>query len=156
MTALVVRYASCPRSTSSQWWDGFERGQEDIRTWWLNNMTDTIYISYRSSLFYVINCGKAVCKPNYILNALTERAEQRDTSMYSPVKSAITLQSPLWESRHSQLGLIKARSMRLIKFRICVEIVLLWWKITNYFFQFSFEVEIEALLIQFCFYIWLT
>lgn len=92
--------------------------------WVDENFIDAFVSSYISS-FYVINCGKAVCKPNYILNALTEHAEQRDLSMYSPVKSAITLQSPLWESRHSQLGLIKARSMCLIKFRICVEIVLL-------------------------------
>ena len=64
------------------------------------NFIDAFVSSYSSS-FYVINCGKTVCKPNYTLNALTERVEQRDTSMYSSVKSAITLQSPLWEYRHS-------------------------------------------------------
>ena len=45
------------------------------REWVDKDFIDAFVSSYSSS-FYVINCGKAVCKPNYILNALTEHVEQ--------------------------------------------------------------------------------
>lgn len=58
---------------------------------WVGENFIDVFVSFYSSSFCIINCRKWYFKCTHW------HGEQRDISMYSPGKSAITLQSPLCE-----------------------------------------------------------